>query len=218
MNDELKRKIQQFFSQYKSQSYAKNEILIRADDNPLGIYYLKSGQVKMYGISKKGEETIITIFKPSSFFPMSWAINDTQNRYYYEALTNSSVWRAPKDRVLEFLSKHSDVLLDLVSRMYEGLEGMTERLVYSMGGSAYERLIIELIITVKRFGKKALIFPKAHEISVSETHLAAQTGLTRETISRELKELKGKKLVTFEKNKLIILDLDLLEKELMDTD
>lgn len=215
MDTQIVSKVQQFFSQFKHQSFTKGEILIRADDNPLGIYFLIKGEVKKYTISIKGEESIITIFKQSSFFPMSWAINNTPNKYYYEALRDVEVWRASSDQVIAFIKQNPDVLYDLLSRVYSGLEGLTERMIYIMGGSAHDRLIVELIINIKRFGKEVSEDKNTYwKVAVSETDLAAQTGLTRETISRELKVLKDKKLVFFEKSQLIISDLEALKNEL----
>lgn len=83
MEEALVKKIDAFFTQFKYQKYKKGEILIRADDDPTGIFYLKKGTVKEYAISKKGDEVVVNIFKPASFFPMSWAINNTYNRYYF---------------------------------------------------------------------------------------------------------------------------------------
>lgn len=215
MDNTIDVTIRQFFSQFKRQTYHKGEIFIRADDQPLGIYYLIDGIAKEYSISLKGEESIITIFRPSSFFPMSWAINKTSNKYYFEAITDIEVWRAPEDQVLTFIKNNPDILFDLLRRVYKGIDGLTERMVYLMGGSAYDRVAVELIINAKRFGKKIAVGTHTLTlISLSEKDLAAQSGLTRETVSRELKILKEKKLVSYEKNKLIINDLKALEDEL----
>ena len=80
----------------------KKELLIRADDDPSGIFYLKKGFVREYAITKKGDELVVNMFKPVSFFPMSWAINNTPNMYFFEAVTDLRVWRAPKDKALAF--------------------------------------------------------------------------------------------------------------------
>ena len=58
MDEIIVKKIEAFFIQYKYQVYKKGEILIRADDNPQGIFYLKEGHVKKYAISKKGDEFV----------------------------------------------------------------------------------------------------------------------------------------------------------------
>lgn len=205
-------KIDIFFKAYKHQQYKKGEILIRADDDPVGVFYLKEGLVKQYAISKKGDELVVNIFKPESFFPMSWAINQAQNKYFFEALTDLDVWRAPKEEVLTFLKSNPDVLLDLLSRLYTGLDGVLTRMTYLMAGDAYVRLIAELLIYAQRFAKTQ----KMIAITISEKELAAQAGMTRETVSREMKTLKDKGFIVANRNKLYISDLQKLELELID--
>lgn len=214
MNEgDVGKKLDSFFTQFKKQQYKKGEILIRADEEPIGVFYLKEGVVKQYAISKKGEELVINVFKPVAFFPMGWAINNTKNDYYYEALTNVEVCKAPREKVVDFLTSHPDVLYNLMSRIYKGLDGLFTRMTYMMSGGAYDRLITEIVIQAKRFGKQN---PKDSviEMHISEKELAAQAGMTRETISREMKILKEKGFVTFSKNILLIHDLTRLEEEL----
>lgn len=213
MDKFIEDKLDAFFSQYKHQNYKKGEILVRADDNPSGVFYLKDGVVKKYAISRKGEELIVNLFKSISFFPMSWAMNDSPNKYFYEAMTPVEVRKAPREQVLEFIKKEPEILYNLMSRVYKGTDGMLMRMVYLMSGSAYNRLITELLICAKRFGiedrNTGIISCK-----VTEKDLASQAGMTRETISREIKNLKERGLIKLSGGKLIIPDISKLEEEL----
>ena len=91
-----------------------------------------------------------------------------------------------------------------------------------MAGSAYARLLTELIIQTKRFGRKITIKDNkrndSREVMINEIEMASQTGLTRETVSRAMKVLKKKGLVTFSQNHLIVISLEDLEKELVEVD
>jgi len=215
MDTNVAKKIENFFIKFKNIKYKKGEILIRADDDPNGILYLVSGNVCQYAISQKGDEFVVNIFKPISFFPMSWAINDEPNEYFYEALTSVEIYRAPKEKVVDFVKNNPDVLYDLMSRVYKGTDGLLRRMTYLMAGNAYARLLTELIIHAKRFGKKNEKTTRI-EIKVSEKELASQAGMTRETVSREMKNLKDKRIVTFDKNVLAINSIEELEKELLE--
>lgn len=207
----LANKIDAFFTRFRLQNYKKGEILIRADDIPSGIFYLKKGTVKEYAISKKGNELVINIFKPRAFFPMSWAFNNTENKYFFEAITDLEVYRVPKDNVVTFIKNNPDVLYDLMKRVYRGTDGLLTRMTYLLAGNAYARLITELIIHAQRFGKveKGII-----EFKISEKDLGSQSGMTRETVSREMKTLKEKGLVTLDKNILRIPNLVKFKEEL----
>lgn len=215
MDTNIAKKIEDFFTQFKNIKYKKGEILIRANDDPRGIIYLVSGNVRKYAISQKGDELVVNIFKPISFFPMSWAINNEPNEYFYDALTSVEIYQAPKDKVVEFVKNNPDVLYDLMSRVYKGTDGLLRRMTYLMAGNAYAKLLTELIIHAKRFGKQNESTEKI-EIKVSEKELASQAGMTRETVSREMKGLKDKGFVTFNKNVLTISNIEELEKELID--
>ena len=206
MDRKIAGKLDAFFIQFKHQTYKKGEILVRADDNPPGIFYLKEGFVKEYAISKKGDELVVNFFRPIAFFPMSWAINDTLNAYYFQAVTNVELFRAPREKVIDFIKNNPDVLYDLISRVFKGTDGLLTRMTYLMAGNAYARLITELIIHAKRFGRT---------FRISEKDLADQSGMTRETVSREIKILKDKGLITFIQHTLVIRDLKKLEEELL---
>lgn len=213
MNDKLAKKINDFFSHFTLRKIKKGEVLIRAGEDPKGIIYLTKGNIKKYAISSKGDEHIINIFKPTSFLPMSWAINNTRNDYFYEAMTDGEVTIAPREQIIEFIKSNKDVLFDLMSRVFKGTDGMEKKMVYLMTGSAYDKLIIELILQAKRFGVKS-IDGIGIELKIKEADLAAESGMTRETVSREIKLLKDKGLVTLEKSKLVINNLRKLESEL----
>lgn len=211
MNQIVLEKIDAFFTLHKRHLYKKGEILIRAGDDPSGVFYLKNGQVKAYAISKKGDELVINIFKPLAFFPMSWAINETPNDYFFEAVTDVEVWKASKEEIIAFIKTNPDVLFDLMSRVYKGTDGILRRMTYLMAGNAYTRLVTEALIQAKRFGKQN---ENMVTLQISEKDLATESGMTRETVSREIRALKEKGLVTFSKNTLVITDIQKLEEEL----
>lgn len=215
MNKAVIDKLEQFFTQFKHQTYKKGEILIRADDIPQGIFYLKNGVVRQYSISKDGEEQTLNLYKPISFFPLMWAVNDTPNTYYFEAMVEIEVYRAPKEQVVAFLKQEPEVLYDLVSRLYKGMHGLLSRIEYLQSGDAYMKVIFALLSATYRFGETK----ENAEVELSITHreISALTGLTKETISRECTKLEGKKLIKNSNHRVVIKDIKKFESELLGT-
>lgn len=207
MDIKIQKKLEKFFYKFKNQNFKKGDILIKPDHPPSGIFCLKEGVVKQYAVSANGEELILNIYKPVSLFPMAYAINNTLPQHYYEAMTPVSAWSAPKEDTLKFISKNEDILFDLLSRIYKGLEGFFLRMENLMAGTAKARLITTLLIYTKRFGK----------LKITEKDLASQSGISRETVSREIQKLKEKGLINFHKSILTIHDLQKMEKELITT-
>jgi CRP-like cAMP-binding protein len=212
MASEISKKVEEFFSPYSLQKINKGQILIYAGDDPSGIIYLIKGEVRQYDISPNGEELVVNVYKPGAFFPMYWAINKTPNRYFFEAATEIEMKRAPAEAVMSFIKANPDVTLDLLSRVYIGLDGVMQRLTYLMGGSAHNRTIFEVINAAKRFGVKQE--DGSTIVNVAETELARRAGLTRETFNREVRKLKDKELIEIEKGRLVVKDLLALEKRL----
>jgi CRP/FNR family transcriptional regulator, anaerobic regulatory protein len=209
---DLSAKTDAFFSGFALKEYAKDEVLILGGDNPAGIFYLVDGMVAQYHITSSGQKMNLNIYKPHTFFPMAWAMNKNENKYFFEAVKHSTVRIAPPQKTLDFLLKNPDVLLDLTSRLYRGMDGLLDRIVELMAGNAQTRLIIELIIEMRRFGDRKAI--KNNKITISTVELALRTGLSRETVSRELKKMEDEGLISRNKKTLTIIDITKLENSL----
>lgn len=212
MASDVAHKIHQHFSRYPHRRYPKGQILLFADENPEHIFYIVKGQVRKYDVSYRGEEVIINIFQPPSFFPMSWALNNTPNKYFYKAETEVELHVVPVADAVKFVEDNPDVALDLLRRLYRGLEGMYGRLVHLMSGTARSRLMYELIIECRRFGS---VQPDGScVLTASEVDLAARSGLSRETVSREIGKAKAHGWVRVNKGVIVVTDVAMLEKAL----
>ena len=118
MDQAVAKKIEAYFAQYKTFHYRKGHILLHAHDKPENIFHLTMGKVKQYDISTRGDEVLLNIYKPPSFFPMSNAINKTPNRYFFEAETDIEHQSAPVDETILWLKNNPDVMYDLLGRVY----------------------------------------------------------------------------------------------------
>ena len=213
MDSRVRNKLDKFFSKHKLLKYRKNELLIRVDDLPLGIFYLKEGLIREYDTRANAEDLTLNIYKPPAIFPLSYAINNTIPSRFFEAVIPSTLFRAPKEDVLEFVKKEPEILYDLISRIYRGLEGLFKRMEYLMAGNAQARLITELLIYAKRFGLKQNEGIMIN-LKLTQKDLAAQSGIARETVGRILKNLKDKGLISFKERRFFVSDLVKLEEEL----
>lgn len=208
MDKVLESKLTSFFQNYSLKKYKKGQSVIWAGEEPPGIIFLESGNVGQFDISEHGQKIMLNIFKPSAFFPMSWAINKNENLYFFEALTDVRCRIAPASEVVKMLHNNNDITVDLLSRVYRGTDGLLQRIAELMVGTARSRLILELLISANRFGK--IDDNGSVRINIKTTELAQRTGLARETISRELKKLEQEKIITHIKSQVTIKDLALL--------
>jgi CRP-like cAMP-binding protein len=209
MYSDVSETIQNFFSQFPQRTFPKGHILLFAGQDPEHLFYLESGKVRKYGMSYRGDEMIVNVYKPPAFFPMSWAINHTPNRYYYKTEEQTTARLAPVAQTMDFLRQNPDVMLNLLSRIYTGFEGMLGRIMHLMAASAKSRILYELIIECRRFGKQR---DGGCWVSLHETDLAARSGLSRETVSREMRRFKADGLLEINRSGILVRDLEAVEK------
>lgn len=197
----VEQQVKQFFEAYPPKKFAKNEIIIFGDKTVPPVNYLISGKVAQYDISDSGNKLVINVFKPGAFFPMSHAVNNLPNSYFFEAMEPVVVKQAPPSKVVDFLRRSPDVLFDLLKRVYRGTDGLLGRLLLLMDGSAQSLLLFELNILAQRFGQ-----PENSGIFISTTagQIATQTGLARETVSRELQKCAAKGLLEVKKGGVLL--------------
>lgn len=211
MNDLILKKIRDHFANDELKKYPSNHLITLANQSPDGVSLLESGVVEQYDITPEGNKIVVNIFKPPAFFPMSWAINHTQNTYFYSALTDVELRQSDPDKTVQFLKDNPDVMFDLLSRLYKGTDALLKRLVLTARGIASNRLIFELIIEAYRFG--IAIDDTKVIISIQQSVLASRSGLARETVSREMHKLEHDDLIALTKQG-IILNLKQLEAKL----
>lgn len=215
MADDVATKLEQFFANYKVRSYKKGQILILSGDEPEYIYRIVSGNVKQYDVSYRGDEMIVNIFKVGAFFPMSMAINKEPSHFIYEADTDIEVRQAPFEEVLEFVRSNPDVLYDLLSRVYTGVDGLLGRVVQLMASSAKSRLMYELVLECRRFG--SIKEDGSYVLKISEKDLGARTGLSRETVSREVSKLVKLGLMSLDSGEITLGNISAFEEALSKT-
>lgn len=211
MSETTADKIERLFGSFPKRNYPKGQIIIYGGENPDYIFYLTKGRVRKYDITYRGDEVIVNLFKPQSFFPMSWAISKLENKYFYKTETETELHIVPPNEALRIIKENPDIMLDLLKRLYSGMEGIMGRIVQLMSGTAKSRLMYELIVECRRSGK---IQPNGSVlISATEADLAARSGLSRETVSREIHKIKADNLVKVTPLGIQVIDLELLEEK-----
>lgn len=213
MDTSVQSKVESFFKKYPLKSFSPGKIIIMPEKAPKGVYFLKDGIVRVFSLSKDGIELTLNIFKPFSFFPMQWVMNNKQDRYYYETLTEVIAYCVPREDFQSFIQREHDVSYDLLKRIYRGLDGYLMKMESLLSGGAYLRTLTIILIHALRFGTR-----ENKKIALHLTHLqiAKEAGMSRETVTREIKKLAHKGLVSYKKETLFVPDILKLEQEILE--
>jgi CRP/FNR family cyclic AMP-dependent transcriptional regulator len=201
----LEARIASFFSRFPSVEFAPGTPVLEATEHPETTFYIKDGYVRQYIISPDGVELTVHLFRSGSFFPLMQVLNDTPNRFFYEAFTPIVMHMASAVDVRQFLKSEPEVLYDLTQRLLLGIDGLLVRLEVVAFGSAALRVADGLIFLVRHFGTIEGNSVKIDQ-RLTHRHIAQIVGLTRETTSLELERLMKQGILSKDGDRLVILD------------
>lgn len=203
-NEETKELVELFKSGTKL-TYKKGEYIIRPGETPNDVYYIESGLVKAFNISKYGEENMLSVRKNREIFPLIWSITGQEKGIIYQALTPTTVWRIGHEKYLLYLHTNTNALpplLDMVTEMYRL---HSERILNLAYRTVRERIVSFLLTMAGRFGEKSaggilINVPLRHQ------DIASSVNASRETASRELAFLERKGLIENKQSYITIKD------------
>lgn len=213
MKQSLQKLDESFFAKFNvTQRFKKNQLILSPGSEPSGVFYVKSGFIRLYLISENGKEITFNIMKPGTYFSMIWAVNGTPNIYFYEALTDIVLFKAPKDEVTKFLEKHPEVLYDLTKRILSGLDGMTKLMEALLTGSANQQVASVLLVLARRFGNHQQNGEITIDLPVTHRIIGTLAALSRESTSLEIEKLSKKGIISQRNHLIVIKELEKLEQ------
>lgn len=192
-----------FFRTGKHLTYAKNEHLVGPDEAPRGVFYIESGLVKSYDITKYGEENLLIIRKPSEIIGLTWAITGEFKNIMSAALVPTSAWLISRERLIDFITNHPEAsapIIDTLTNMYR-LHG--ERIMTLEYRTVRERLASFLLTMAGRFGT-VMGDSTVINAPLKQQDIASSISATRETTSRTLTQMQQQGLVSIEQSIITI--------------
>lgn len=201
---------QNLFKKFRGGSkltYKKGEFIIRPGEAPTGVFFIESGLVKAYDISKYGEENLLIIRKSLEIFPLIWAITGQERDIIYEALGPVTAWRLSREEFLEHINQTPKSIMTMLDMTIEMYRLHSEHILNLEYRTVRERLICFLLNTADRFGSpptrsgRILI-----NVPLKQQDIASSINATRETTSRELVRLERLGLVSTTHSKISLLD------------
>jgi CRP/FNR family transcriptional regulator len=208
----VEKKLTAFFEKHRLAYYKKGELLFRPGDDFANIYFIKSGYVRLFINDEDGKEITINAFKPVFYLSLNYALGEGENRYFFEALTDVEMWKAPKQEVIEFIKEDKEILGFLTERLLKITEELMRHVEVAISGDAYSKVAALIISLAKSSGKKT---GNKIELEFTTTHrlIASLTGLSRETASIQIKKLEREGYINQNRSLLLVNDCEKMEND-----
>jgi CRP-like cAMP-binding protein len=194
-------------------TYKKGEYILRPGEAPSAVYYIETGLVKAFNISKYGEENLLIVRREGDIFPLIWAITGDDRHIIYQTLGPTVLWRISREIYLDYLLSHTDALPPVLDMAIEMYRRHSERILNLEYRTVRERLISFLLTMSGRFGEDNKR-GRTINVPLRQQDIASSINSSRETTSRELTYLERQGLIALASPHIIILDSKKLQSYL----
>jgi CRP/FNR family transcriptional regulator len=202
--------IKKFFSQFPTKKISKGRVFIKPGDKFENVYFIKSGFVRAYTKTSKGENTI-NFFKPLFMMSVIHFVSKQRNDYYFQAITPVEVFVAPHSEFKKFIDKDSSFSHTIMEFFLSSLLNYFVNQGNIVNGNAQNKIASVLLQLTHDYGDKknsklTVNFPATHRI------IANLVGLTRETTSVQMSKFQKMGIISTKRTQFIVNDLEKLKK------
>jgi CRP/FNR family transcriptional regulator len=189
----------------------KKEVLFSDGEEAKGFYVILSGKVKLYKISPEGKEQILHVVTAPDAFAEAALFLEGTYPVFAEALADSQLLFFPKREFIHLIERNPQLGINMIVSLSYFLRKFTsliEELSLKEVSSRVAKYLIDLSLKSAKEERHA----KEVDLDLSKTQLASKLGTISETLSRALLKMRVKGVIDMNKNKIRILNRELLEE------
>jgi len=199
------------FEQIKfTSSYPSGAVLFVEGQVPRGVYMLCKGRVKLTMASAEGKTIIVRVVEAGELLGLHSAISGDAHEVSAETLQPCQVDFIRRDDFLKLMRDHPDVAVNAMEQFGNYYRGACQQIRYlGLTTSAAEKLACFLLESAVK-GQQT---QQGVRFNLSLTHeeIAQVVGLTRETVTRGLAELRHRSLIATKGPSVLIRNKPALE-------
>jgi len=202
--------IKKFFSRFPTKKISKGHIIFKPGDKFANVYFIKSGFVRAYTITPKGENTI-NLFRPLFIMSAIHFVSKHRNDYYFQAITPVEMYVAPYSEFGKFLNTNKDLKSTLMDFFFSSLLNYFVNQGNIINGNAQNKIASVLLQLTHDYGdtnngKLIVNFPATHRM------IANLVGLTRETTSVQMSKFQKMGVVSTKRTRFVVINPEKLKQ------
>lgn len=188
-------------------SYKRGQVIFQQGGNPMGMYCINSGKVKITKLGSDGKEQIVRIAKPGDFLGYRSLLGHSRYPVSAQALEDANICIVPKSTINELFKSNeqfSQGLIEILCSTIDDSYGKMTDLAYKpvRGRMAEALLFLNTFYTDEQNPDGV--------INITREDLASFVGTVKETAIRMLKEFKEEGLIETERSNIKVLDVNKL--------
>lgn len=191
------------------QDIPKNQPIYFPQEPSNSIFFLKKGRVKLTRTSNDGKEMILALVNKGEVFGEMAFLDEGERNDFATALDDCLVCAINKNEFKVFVDRNPELNLRITKLIGLKLKKYSERIEELVFKDAEQRLVSFLLRIADENGKQIgeEIFVKPF---LKHQDIAELTATSRQTVSSILTDLREKKVINFDRKKLIIYNRETL--------
>lgn len=194
--------------------YKKDEIIFFEGEKGNYIYIIKKGKVKMLKMNQDGDEQILNIFKKNDILAEVIVFDKENYPATAIALNEVELFVIDSDKLSKIFLDYPQITVKIMKVMSGRLRRAQQNIRDFGLKDSKSRLASLLYHLAEKHGKESGENEISFSLFLTQQELANMIGTTRETVSRTLKNIEKKDIITTSRKKIVINDMKSL-KELM---
>ncbi len=201
-----------FVSQYETLEFSKNQKIYEQWDNADSIFFLEEGRVILGKQSSDGRTLMKEVIYARNIFGEMAVFDHTDRGGFAKALDKKVVVRRiPKGDFMKMLFNNQLMLSSFFEVLGKRIDKYNNKVEDLQMRDARTRVIHYLVQTADEQGKK-VGFEMMIKDPLTHQDIGNLTGVSRQTTTTILNELKGMNLIHIDTRRILIRDLDILRE------
>ena len=199
------RDLQKITSAVSQKEYAAGITIFSEDEEAIGFYFVISGRVKIYKLSPEGKEHVLHICEPESMFAEAAMFSGKAYPAYATAISQTRLLFIRKKNFVALIKENPEMSLKMLGALSNKLREFNmkiEDLSIKEISARLAKYLLDICST-----NRTMTF----DLKIKKLELAQKLGTVSETLSRTLKKFRDKNIIASDKNKISILNIELLQ-------
>ena len=195
----------------KPRKYLKNSMIILEEEYGDLVFVVQTGTIKITRVNDEGKEVILALLGPGEIFGELAILDGEARSANALAQENCQLWAINKEDFLEILKNHFSVSYNLMCELAKRLRKSDQQIEALSLSDAEHRIGVSLLNLAEDMG----VIRKG-KVTIQnlpfQQDIANMAGTSRETVSRVLKILENKSMISKEGHTLIIPDYNFFKQ------
>lgn len=176
----------------------KGSNLLFQGEIPRKAFVVRSGLVRSYTITSSGEERIIGLYARGAVLPISWIFGQASSSlFYFDAVTDCKIVNLDRRELIDKVTRSPELSRQLLDYLSSENTASLLRINGLEQSRAIEKVGFMLYYLIFRYGKDDGKGNYNLTIKLSQLMLANLVGLTRESTTKSLLQLRKKGVIDY---------------------